>query len=100
MCKERKNHNNPPLVGSSKNKIDGLVTSSQAILTLLFSPPLILLFPLSPILESLIPQIPSSFIVSNILNFFASKLISRGSNLKSALRLRDFPAIDECGSTD
>lgn len=56
----------------------GLVTSSQAMLTLLFSPPLMLLFPLSPILESLIPNIPSSCMVSSVLNFFASKLISRG----------------------
>ena len=73
------NKDNIPLVGSSKNKIDGLVTSSQAIDTLLFSPPEIDLLPELPILESLIPKIPNSCIVSSVLNFFASKLISLGN---------------------
>jgi hypothetical protein len=41
------------------------------MLTLLFSP--LILLPLSPILESLTPKIPSSFIVSIVLNFFASR---------------------------
>ena len=40
--------------------------------------------PVLPILESLIPRMPSSFIVSSVLNFFASKLMFLG-NLKSVL---------------
>src|SRR5882757_734356 len=84
-----------PLVGSSRNNIDGLVTSSQAMETRLFSPPemdrrpvgnirlrlsheQITSIPESPILESLIFKIPSSFIVSSVLYFLASRLISRG----------------------
>jgi hypothetical protein len=61
-----------PLVGSSKSKIDELVTSSQAMLTLLFSS--LILLPLPPILKYLTPKIPSSFIVSIVLNLFASGL--------------------------
>ena len=48
------------------------ITSSQAMLTLLFSP--LILLPLSSILESLTLKIPSSFIVSIVLNFFTSRL--------------------------
>ena len=35
--------------------------------------------PEEPIVISLIPKIPSSCMVSNVLNFFASRLISLGS---------------------
>lgn len=59
--------------------MEGEVTNSQAIDTRLFSPPLIDLFPASPILESLIAKIPSSCIVSSVRNRFASKDISLGS---------------------
>ena len=59
-------------MGSSKNRMDGLVTSSHAIDTLLFSPPEIDRCPESPILESRRCKIPSSFMVSNVLYFFAS----------------------------
>ena len=92
---------NVPLVGSSKNRIEGLVTSSQAIDTLRFSPPEMPRLPVvkrkntvrgrlanvhlleSPMRMSRMPKIPSSFIVSNVRYFFAAVLISRG-NLRSA----------------
>ena len=72
-----------PEVGSSKNKIEGDVTSSQAIETLRFSPPEMDRWPLAPILMSLMLKIPNSDIVSMTRNLLASKDMSRGKRRRA-----------------
>lgn len=68
-----------PEVGSSKKRILGEVTSSQAIETRRFSPPLSPRFPALPIRLFAIAIIPNSVIVSWTRRSFAAKDIVFGS---------------------